>query len=129
MPKPLVRNVCQKSRSPLFPVRFGQKRRIARAGVEGCSCIPEIPGYLRNRSARPKSLPGDGLGRLPDILSLVLARGILGRVVGDLKVRMTESNGRAQRISCRGTPDELGSRGEDPASIVEIGGMNWIEKT
>src|SRR5688500_10569682 len=107
MSKPLVRNVCQKSRAPLFPVRFGQKRRIERARLEGCSCIPEISCYLGDRSACPKSLPGDGLRRLPDILSLVLASGMLDRVVGDLKVRMTESKGPAERISCRGTPDEL----------------------
>src|SRR5687767_326814 len=129
MTVPLVRDICQKTRSPLLPVRFGQKRRVARAGVEGCSCIPEIAGYLRNRSTRPKSLPGDGLGRLPDILSLVLACGMLDCVVGDLKVRMTESNGRAQRIPGRGTPDKLGARGKDSASVVEIVGMNRIEKT
>src|SRR5688500_353927 len=88
-----------------------------------------VRGHLRDRRGRPYALPRHRLPVIADTLALILPRVLLLLAVRHIERRSSEAGDRVHQARGRPLPSNLEAAAERSAVVVQVAGMDRIEKT
>ena len=88
-----------------------------------------VCGQLRHGVRSPRPLPRPRLPHLPILLTLVLPGLLLIVIIGNVEIGMAEPAHHVECAGWRDVPSELGRPVQRSTVVMQIVGMNGIEKS